>query len=97
MIHYLGVVTWNENAPADQSNIAMQELSALAATIPGVVSYHCGPSLSLVSDAGDFGVSAVFEDESAWNAYDSSAEHNRIRSEVIGPYVAERRFVHFTI
>jgi hypothetical protein len=97
MIHYIGVVTWSENVPAEQSNIAMRDLNALAATIPGVISYHCGPNIGLVPNAGDFGVSAVFENESAWNAYDSSAEHNRIRSEVIGPYVAERRSVHFTI
>jgi hypothetical protein len=40
-------------------------------------------------------VAAVFEDVAAWQAYDTAPEHDRIRAEYFGPYVATRAVIQF--
>ena len=95
MFHHIVLFTWNDAAPADQAEIAVRELTRYAATLEGLVSYSCGPNAGLTPGAADFAVSAVFENEAAWHAYDTADEHNRIRREVFGPNVSERRVIQF--
>ena len=45
----------------------------------------------------DFAVVADFDDEAAWRAYDTDAEHNRLRAELIRPLIAERVTTQFTV
>ena len=49
------------------------------------------------SIAFDFAVVADFDDEAAWRAYDTDAEHNRLRAELIRPLIAERVITQFTV
>ena len=95
MFHHIVLFSWSDQAPADQAKVAVRELTAYAATLQGLVSYACGPDAGLTQGAADFAVSAVFENEAAWHAYDTADEHNRIRREVFGPNVAERRVIQF--
>ncbi len=96
MFHHIVLFTWNDSVPPGHAAVARRELLEYAATLGGLVSYHCGPDAGLTAGAADFAVSAVFETEDAWHAYDTADEHNRIRREVFGPYVAERRVIQFT-
>lgn len=96
MFHHIVLFTWNDAVPDGHEAVAQKELQAYARTLDGLVSYHCGPDAGLSQGAADFAVSAVFESESAWHSYDTADEHNRIRREVFGPYVAERRVIQFT-
>lgn len=95
MFHHVVLFTWNDQVPAGHPLVAQQELQKYAATLSGLVSYHCGPNAGLTDGAADFAVTAVFENEDAWHAYDTADEHNRIRREVFGPYVAERKVIQF--
>jgi len=95
MFHHVVLFTWNDQVPAGHPAIAQAELQAYAKTLSGLVSYYCGPNAGLTSGAADFAVTAVFENEAAWHAYDTADEHNRIRREVFGPYVAERKVIQF--
>ncbi len=95
MLHHIVLFTWNESVPTGHPAIAQNELRKYAATLDGVVSYSCGPNAGYTDGAADFAVSAVFEDVDAWHAYDTADEHNRIRREVFGPYVAERKVIQF--
>lgn len=95
MFHHIVLFTWSEQAPSDQAAVAVRELTAYARTLEGLVSYSCGPDAGLTPGAADFAVSAVFENEAAWHAYDTADEHNRIRREVFGPNVSERRVIQF--
>ena len=95
MFHHVVLFTWNDNVPAGHPEVARAELTAYAATLGGLVSYNCGPNLGLSQNAADFGIVAVFENEAAWHAYDVADEHNRIRREVFGPYVATRSVIQF--
>lgn len=95
MFHHIVLFTWNDSVPQGHAVAAQKELQAYACTLDGLVSYHCGPNAGLTAGAADFAVSAVFESESAWHEYDTADEHNRIRREVFGPYVAERKVIQF--
>lgn len=95
MFHHVVLFTWNADVPQGHEEVARRELLAYAATLPGLVSYHCGPDAGLTQGAADFAVTAVFESEADWHAYDTADEHNRIRREVFAPYVAERRVIQF--
>ena len=95
MFNHIVLFSWNDRVPAGHAESAKRELLAYAATLEGLVSYTCGPDAGLTEGAADFAVSAVFENEAAWHAYDMADEHYRIRREVFGPYVAERRVIQF--
>lgn len=95
MLHHIVLFTWNDNVPAGHPEIAANELRKYAATLDGLVSYNCGLNAGHTPTAADFAVSAVFEDVAAWHAYDTADEHNRIRAEVFGPYVANRTVIQF--
>lgn len=93
MFHHIVLFTWNDSVPEGHAAMAAAELRRYAATLGGLVSYHCGENLGLTQGAADFAVSAVFTDESAWHAYDTADEHNRIRAELFRPYVTLRSAV----
>jgi len=95
MFHHVVLFTWNDQVPDGHPVFAQQELQKYASTLSGLVSYYCGPNAGLTPGAADFAVTAVFENEAAWHAYDTADEHNRIRREVFGPYVAERKVIQF--
>ena len=95
MFHHVVLFTWNDQVPVGHAEVAQTELQAYAHTLSGLVSYHCGPNAGLTPGAADFAVTAVFENEGAWHDYDTADEHNRIRREVFGPYVAERKVIQF--
>jgi len=95
MFHHVVLFTWNDQVPAGHEKVAQAELQKYAATLDGLVTYFCGPNVGLTQGAADFAVTAVFENEAAWHAYDTADEHNRIRREVFGPYVAERKVIQF--
>jgi len=90
MFHHVALFRWQPGTTAEQLEPIAPALQALAATLPGVVSYTCGASLGLTPVSYDFGVIAVFDDKAAWDAYQADAEHDRIRTELILPIVAER-------
>ena len=95
MFHHVVLFTWNDQVPAGHEKVAQAELQKYATTLDGLVSYYCGPNAGLTQGAADFAVTAVFENEAAWHAYDTADEHNRIRREVFGQYVADRKVIQF--
>jgi hypothetical protein len=81
---------WKPETPAGHDEAVRSTLQAFAATLPGCRSYLCGPDAGVMDGTFDFCVIAEFEDRSAWDRYMSDPEHDRIRSEVIGPYALKR-------
>ena len=91
MFRHVVLFRWSPEATPAQVDAVAPALRALAATLPGLVSYECGPSLGLAPANGyDFGVVAAFEDRTGWDHYMADPEHDRIRAEIIGPIAAER-------
>ena len=95
MLHHIILIKWVDGVSASHVELARRELKNFAGTLAGVVSYDCGPNAGFSEGASDFAVSAVFEDEAAWRVYDEADEHNRIRREIFGPNVAERKVIQF--
>ena len=95
MFHHVVLFTWKSDVPAGHAEVARAALQEYAQTLDGLVSYYCGPNAGLTPGAADFAVTAVFESEAAWHAYDTADEHNRIRREVFAPYIAERTVIQF--
>jgi hypothetical protein len=82
--------------PDTQLAVITDALRALAATIPEVRSYHCGSDLGVSTQPNyDYAIVATFDDVEGWSAYDSHPEHERVRAEVIRPWIAERSAVQF--
>jgi hypothetical protein len=76
-------------------------ISAEAAELPGKISairaYTFGPDLRLGEGSWDYGIVGDFDDAEGWAVYDAHPDHDRFRREVIGPHVAERAAVRFTV
>jgi hypothetical protein len=90
MFRHVALFRWKPGTTPEQIDAVAPALQALAATLEGLRSYACGPSLGLSETSYDFGVIAEFEDKSGWDAYMANTEHDRIRAELIAPIVAER-------
>ena len=93
--HHVVLFRWKPEATPDRVGAVKPALDALAPTLSGVVSYQCGSGLGLSETSYDFGVIGIFESRTAWDAYMADAEHDRIRSELIGPIAAERAGIQF--
>ncbi len=81
--------------PAGQVDLIRRELEAVARLIPSVRSYRCGPDLGADATNYDFVVVATFDDLDGWREYEHHPEHDRVRTESIKPWVAERARAQF--
>lgn len=95
MLTHVVLFRWNDSVPSGYADVAKTELLKYAATLSGVVSYHCGPNAGVSENGADFGIVAVFESAEDWHRYDTDDEHNRIRREIFAPYVADRSVIQF--
>lgn len=82
--------------PAGHVEEVQAQLKEFAATLPGVLSYRCGPDEG-ASDMGnfDFAIVAEFESIDDWRVYDKHPRHNEIRAGVVRPWIEERAAVQF--
>jgi hypothetical protein len=87
---HVALFRWQPELPAGHEEVVRTALLGLAATLEGCRSYACGPDAGVNPIAYDFGVVAEFEDKAGWDAYMADAEHDRIREELIGPFVTDR-------
>jgi len=53
-----------------------------ALNCPGTLSYTIGPDMGLRDGNWSFAIVADFADEESYRAYDTDAEHNRLRAEL---------------
>ncbi len=73
-------------------------LEALARLrIPGLHAISTGLDLGLKDGTWDLAITSDLEDEAAYRAYDTDAEHDRIRREQLLPLVAELARVQFAL
>lgn len=64
---------------------------------PGLVAIRTGLDLRLKDGTWDLAITTDLEDEAAYRAYDTDAEHDRIRREELLPLVAELARVQFPL
>jgi hypothetical protein len=84
-------------------NTPLGAITELACALDGLssdtaaLSYHHGADLKLRPDNADYSVSAIFEDEAALSVYLSSARHQQIVRDLVGPHLRSRSAVQFAI
>ncbi|MDT7554838.1 MAG: hypothetical protein QOI16_3374 [Pseudonocardiales bacterium] len=93
-IQHVVVFRWAPTGTPDAVRLA-RELTALVASLDGVLAYGCGPDLGLREVNDDFAVAATFADEQALSAYLDHPEHKRITAEQVTPHLAEKHICQF--
>ena len=96
MFHHTVLFRWQDGVGGDAVRALTDALRALPSVLPCIRSYAVGPDLGLSGDqAWDFAVTASFDDKAAWDEYMADPEHDRIRSDLLRPILAERAVVQF--
>ena len=95
MLTHVVVMTFKEDAPADQADQIVAALSGLPASIPELKEYRIGKDLGLVEGNWDLGVVAVFDNETDYRTYSTAPAHVKIVSELVRPFVDKRAALQF--
>jgi hypothetical protein len=96
VITHVVMFRWRPEMPQGHVERIVAALSALPASIDSIRSYACGADVGAAGAANyDFAVVATFDNVDGWRAYDTHAEHERVRAEVVRPWIAERASVQF--
>jgi len=92
-VHHIALFRWKDGTTVAQVAAIDAHLDGLPAKVPTLRDYCHGSDLALGEGRWDFGIVASFDDLEGWRAYDEHPDHHHVRSEVIGPFVAERAAV----
>lgn len=93
VVQHIVVFRWKPGTTAADVAAIEAELHELPAKVPSLVDYRHGPDLALGDGRWDFGIVATFDDLDGWRSYDEHPEHHHVRTDVLGPHVAERAAV----
>ncbi|HUJ06337.1 MAG TPA: Dabb family protein [Streptosporangiaceae bacterium] len=97
MIRHVVVITWRDDATAEQRQQARDELATLPPLMRGLVSYTLGPDIGVNQGNADLAIVADFDDVQAYQAYRDHPAHVEVVSRSIAPIAAQRRAVQFEI
>lgn len=90
MIAHAVSFTWTpETTEADVAGVT-DALRAMAASLPFLVSYECGPNLRLRPSTADFGVLAVVRDAGDLDRYLDGPEHAAVQRDWLSRMIATR-------
>ncbi|MEQ1785984.1 MAG: Dabb family protein [Acidimicrobiales bacterium] len=92
-VHHIVVFRWKAGTTEAQVAAIEAELATIPALVPSIRTYHYGADLELGAGRWDFGLVAGFDDADGWRAYDEHPDHDRVRTDVLGPHVADRAAV----
>ena len=78
MIAHLVTVSFKAGVTEESIKGLTKDLEAMAANLPFLTTYSCGPNLWLRADGADFGVLAIVQDAAALHQYLDSAQHHEV-------------------
>lgn len=97
MIRHIVLLRFNDTVTDADLDAIDAGLSVLPAQIPTIRSYTVGRDLRLMDGSWDYGIVADFDSADDWRVYDTDDEHNRVRREIIAPFLADRASVRFDL
>jgi heme-degrading monooxygenase HmoA len=97
MIRHVALFTWTEGMTEALEQQFAAELTAFAATLPGLRAYHLGPDEGINEGSFDFAVVADFDDVASYVAYRDNAEHQDIIRRLSRPNTKSRAAVQYEI
>jgi antibiotic biosynthesis monooxygenase (ABM) superfamily enzyme len=97
MIRHVALFTWTDDMTDAMEQQFAAELTALAATLPGLRAYHAGPDAGVNEGNFDFAVVADFDDVDSYLGYRDSAAHQDIIHQFSRPNTKSRAAVQYEI
>jgi len=97
MIRHVVLFTWTEGMTDAMEQQFAAELTALAATLPGVRAYHAGSDAGITEGNYEFAVVADFDDVDSYLGYRENAEHKDIIRRFSGPHAKSRAAIQYEI
>jgi len=97
MILHIASFRWKDEVTDDDVAGLTQALTEMAAQIPVLSSYVCGPNLHLRPGGADYGVAAIVADAAALEAYLDHPAHKAVYDSHLGRMIAERTAVQLPI
>ena len=96
MITHVVSFRWKAEITAEKIAEILAVLETMPRLVPSIGTYAFGQDLELNETANmDFAIVATFASADDWRAYDTHPEHERMRADVIRPWIAERASVQF--
>ncbi|MGW5148549.1 Dabb family protein [Rhodococcus koreensis] len=83
-------ITWNDDVDPDHGTRVAEALNTYAATVPGLLFYRAGTDLALRENTANFGIVAVFDTATHYQAYAADQGHHAIIDELIAPRARAR-------
>jgi hypothetical protein len=96
-VMHVALFRWNEGHDSDRVRGIAKALSAMAAELPQIRYYRCGPDLRVRDGSWDFAVVSVAETPEDLDAYLTHQSHREIITEQVAPILAERQSVQIGI
>lgn len=97
MIRHVALFTWTEGMTKEMEQQFAAELTALAATLPGLRAYRAGPDVGINEGNFDFAVVADFDDADSYAGYRDSPGHQDIIRRFSRPNTKSRAAVQYEI
>ena len=96
MITHIVSFRWKPETTAAQIERICEGLATLPDLVPTIKTYRFGSDLGVGPDTNmQFAIVATFDSVEDWQVYDTQADHERVRAEIIRPWIAERAAVQF--
>lgn len=90
MILHLATFRWRDDVTPEAVDALTAALRSMAAELPVLRSYVCGPTLGVRPGGTDYAVAAIVDDAEALVAYIDSPEHAAVYEKHLGGMIAER-------
>jgi hypothetical protein len=97
MLRHVVLFRWTEDTAAEDVERIHDGLASLPGVIPEVRTYTYGPDLRVGEHTWDYGIVAEFDEPADWEVYDRHPLHDKVRTEIIRPHIAERATVRFAV
>ena len=96
MITHVVLFRWKPGLTPEHLEAISAALATMPDLVPSIGTYVYGPNLGVDGTRNmDFAIVATFATVEDWRSYDTHPEHDRIRADVIRPWIAERASVQF--
>jgi hypothetical protein len=90
-ILHVALFEWNPDVTADDVEALVRALEEMAAGIPEIRAYRCGPNLRVRPSPADFAVAAVVDDPAGLAAYLDAPAHKKVYAEHLDAMVRSRQ------
>ena len=97
MLRHVALFSFAADVTPARIDDAAARIAALATAVPTVRALHIHRDLGLDPRSAALAVTADFDDEAGWHAYQAHPAHRAVVSDVLGPILASRAAIQFPV